>query len=81
MQGNYPHLNAFFDVGNSTRIEMGDCIGRKGQGSKLALQAKDHLCIVTKTAEDSGVYTVVEVDDPKRCILESNNPKVEVRPV
>ncbi len=78
VQGKYPGLNAFIDIGNSTRLEEPGCIGRKGQGSKLAFQADGYLCLVTKADPASEVWTVMKVTDPRKSVLESSKPHFEV---
>ena len=82
MQDKYPGLYAFFDVGNSTRTDQPNRVGRKGHGAKLALQSTAPLTLVTKVEGNSGVdadlWDVVEVKNPMQRLLNSKIPELQV---
>lgn len=77
-QGKYPGINAFFDVGNSTRSTEPNRVGRKGHGSKLALQSEREMTLITKTEASSDVWDVVQIANPMQHLFESRAPKLTV---
>lgn len=67
-------LQAFFDLGNSSRRGEPGKIGEKGHGTKVYINSKK---VVVETCRDSVLHTAV-MEDPMRKLHEREVPTVEV---